>query len=231
MNARFVSMTFLCAGTTTIDLSPLMFDWTQHSHSNEAEVDGRSIATRWRRADRLPLDCERWNLYPAHLGAAKEYNPIPRPKLSSSNPSSSGHTLFRAAGGEQHAFLVFRFLHPPWREALCPPGSAACAAWKDALRSLQVPRSAAAARGPPCRELIGGVRIDLYRLFHEVCRRGGAAAVHHARSFRAIALSLGVPSRYTAASAAIAALYRRRLLALESIELRRPRPPPCPSCC
>jgi uncharacterized membrane protein YgcG len=138
--------------------------------------------------------------------------------------------LARAAGGEQGALLVFRFLHPPWREKLCPPGSQARGAWEAALCTLQGCRIAHKASDPHgrspqrCGELIAGVRIDLYQLFHEVCRRGGGAAVHAARGFRAIALALGVPPTHTAAGAAVSALYRRRLLAAERIELRRPRP-------
>lgn len=123
-------------------------------------------------------------ILPSQTAPAPSFKPKHRASASRRQWSAHRFTcnhkeLRRAAGGEASAFLVFRFLHPPWREKLCPPGSPARSAWENALCMLQGCRFAAGGGRcgrplPRCSEWIAGVRIDLYALFHEVCRLAGA---------------------------------------------------------
>ena len=90
------------------------------------------------------------------------------------------------------ANTVARFWHsPPWRQMLCGASPEARSEWLTELcRLLPLPGPGRKFSKRPllrCFPRIGGVTIDLYRLYHEVCKGGGLVVLTQKRAMGGLA--------------------------------------------
>ena len=159
--------------------------------------------------------------------------PCPRPAASPGVPlprawkATAGHRSAIVPVPERSASLVARFLHQqPWRQSLCRANEQARTQWLTELCRLlpQPERGRKYSRRPllRCFPRIGGVRIDLYRLYHEVCAGGGLVLLTRHREMSRLARLLGVRPGYTGAGHYLRTIYVRLVYDLERAELRHP---------
>ena len=161
---------------------------------------------------------------------------VPRPAPSSLPPgvppprawtATAGHRSAVVPVPERSASVVARFLHrQPWRQALCQASEQARAVWLTELcRLLPRPEPGRKFSKHPllrCFPRVGGVRIDLYRLYHEVCAGGGLVRLTRRREMARLARLLGVRPGYSGAGHALRTIYVRLVYDLERAELRHP---------
>ena len=159
--------------------------------------------------------------------------PCPHPAASPGVPlprawtATAGHRSAIVPVPEHSASLVARFLHrQPWRQSLCRANEQARTQWLTELCRLlpQPERGRKYSRRPllRCFPRMGGVRIDLYRLYHEVCAGGGLVLLTRRREMSRLARLLGVRPGYTGAGHFLRTIYVRLVYDIERAELRHP---------
>jgi hypothetical protein len=181
----------------------------------------------------VPVDALRSDGSPAsqrRQAAGREYPTCSLPGIIM--PSKAWHPTMGAKSiivpvPECEANAVVRYFHrQPWRHLIVSASCRARAVWFSEL-NLLLPRPEQGRKYSKqpfkrCFPRIGGVTVDLYRLYQDVCRSGGLVSLTRKRAMARLARQLGVRPSFKGAGHYLRQIYLRLLYDIERSELRTP---------